>query len=349
MSRVGLKPEKTRETMESSQAAGSKLIQDVSEQLLQSENPKPLVFNITIAETRFRIYLSSQALWDVIHPALSWQSQPEGPEPDIEIFALEGAGTIVSPWTLEDFLDGSRIKGLEKGDVLGTFEIESTTLNLFDRATQRGLFWVKSTSDLPDWEFGAPLRRIFEWALLDRGFHVIHSAGVGKGENGVLLSGSGGAGKSTTTAICLGNDFETTGDDYCAISATSPHKVFGIYGLIKLVPGAVGTEGLPNSTWLNQRIDGKVHYKMEQKMVESFVINAIVFPKVAVSQKQLLAVSPNKAFLGLLSSTLNQSTNPQIQLFEALGSLSKSVAAFELEVGPDFDLVSRNLSDLCAK
>jgi hypothetical protein len=88
---------------------------------------------------------------------------------------------------------------------------------------------------------------------------------------------------------------------------------------------------------------------MEQKMVESFVINAIVFPKVAVSQKQLVTVSPNKAFLGLLSSTLNQSTNPQIQLFEALGTLSKSVAAFELEVGPDFDLVSRNLSDLCAK
>lgn len=349
MSRVGLKPEKTREIMGSSQVAGSKLIQDASEQLLQVDNPKPLVFNITIAETRFRIYVSSQDLWDLIHPALSWKAQTPGPEPDIEIFALEGVAGMVSPWMLEDFLDGSRIKGLENGAVLGTFELESTTLSLYDRSTRRGLFWVKSAIDLPDWEFGAPLRRIFEWALLDRGFHVIHSAGVGKRGNGVLLSGSGGAGKSTTTAMCLSNDFETTGDDYCAISATSPHKVFGIYGLLKLVPGAVGTEGLPNSTWLKRRIDGKVHYKIEQKMVESLVINAIVFPKVAVSTKQLVPVSPKNAFLRLLSSTLNQSTNPQIQLFEALSALSRSVAAFELEVGPDFDLVSRNLSDLCAK
>jgi hypothetical protein len=335
--------------MESSQVAGSKLILNASEQLLQSANPKPLVFSVTIAETNFRIHVASQALWDLIHPALSWQAQALGPDPDIEIFALEGVDAIESPWMLEDFLDGSRINGLETGDVLGTFELDSTTLNLYDRPSRRGLFWVKSASELPDWEFGAPLRRIFEWALLDRGFHVIHSAGVGIGENGILLSGSGGAGKSTTTAVCLSNDFKTTGDDYCAISVTSPHKVYGIYGLLKLVPGAVGTEALPNSSWLKRRIDGKVHYKIEQKMVESLAINAIVFTKVVVSAKQLVPVSPKDSFLRLLSSTLNQATNPQVQLFEALGALSRSIPAFELEVGSDFDSLSKSLRDLCAK
>jgi hypothetical protein len=335
--------------MESSQVLGANLIQVASDQLLKSDNPKSLVFNVTIAETRFRIYLSSQALWDLIHPALSWQAQSSGPEPDVEIFALEGVGTIHSPWMLEDFLDGSRIKGLENGNVLGTFELESTTLNLYDSSTRKGLFWVQSANDVPDWEFGAPLRRIFEWALLERGFQVIHSAGVGKGLNGVLLSGSGGAGKSTTTAMCLGRDFKTTGDDYCAISVSGPHKVFGLYGLLKLVPGAVGTEDLQDLTWLKRRIDGKVHYKIEQKMVKFLEINAIVFPKVTDRPKQLSPIPPKDAFLRLLSSTLNQSTNPQVQLFEALGALSRSVPAFELEVGSDFDPLNRNLSALCAR
>lgn len=333
--------------MDNIQLAGSKLIEEASNLFRIRQEPNSLSLHIRVADTKICIHVASEAMWDLIYPALAWLAEPSFSDPDIEIFALDGAGVIESPWNVENFLDGNRISGLESGKILGTFDIENSILNLFDRTSNQGLFWIQSLSELPEWEFGAPLRKIFEWALLDRGLQVIHSAAVGHGNQGVLLCGPGGSGKSTTTALCLNSDFYTTGDDYCAISVSSPHIVYGIYGLLKLVPGSVGAKKLGILSWVNQRSDGKVHYKIERKMVRSLSVRAIVFPKVSDSTQELARMTPREALLRLLSSTLNQATNPQGELFEALVSLSKSIEAFELNVNSDFDDARKQLGQLC--
>jgi hypothetical protein len=347
MNKVGLKTAKVKFIIETTQQAGSKLIEEVWNLFRNRENMSSLKLHIKIADTKICIHVASQAMWDLIYPALAWLAEPSEFIPEIEIFALDGAGVIESPWNVENFLDGNRISGLANGKILGSFDIEYSILSLFDRSTSRGLFWVQSLSELPEWEFGAPLRKIFEWALLDKGLQVIHSAAIGLGNQGVLLCGPGGSGKSTTTALCLSSNFVTTGDDYCAISVGSPHKVYGIFGLLKLVPGSIGAKSLANLTWTQERSDGKVHYKIEDKMVRSLSINAIVFPRVYESTQELKQIAPKETLLRLLSSTLNQTTNPQAELFESLGSLSRSIKAFELNVGPDFDSAKEYLGKLC--
>jgi len=347
MNKAGLKTAKARFIMEITQLAGSKLIEQASNLFRISKEPSFLALHIKVAETKISIHVASQAMWDLIYPALAWLAEPSVSDPDIEIFALDGAGVIESPWNVKNFLDGNRISGLESGEILGTFDIENSILNLFDRSSNQGLFWIQSLNELPEWEFGAPLRKIFEWALLDRGLQVIHSAAIGFGNQGVLLCGPGGSGKSTTTALCLNSDFVTTGDDYCAITVSSPHTVYGIYGLLKLVPGSVGAKNIAGLSWVNERSDGKVHYKIEQKMVRSLSVKAIVFPRVSDTTQELIQMTPRATLLRLLSSTLNQATNPQGELFEALVSLSKSVKAFELNVSPDFDSARQQLGKFC--
>jgi hypothetical protein len=347
MNKAGPKTAKADCIMETNQLAGSKLIEEASNLFRAGKTPSHLELHLTIADTKLCIHAGSQAMWNLIYPALAWLAESPNSEPDIEIFALDGVGEIESPWDVESFLLGNRISGLTSGQTLGTFDVENSILNLFDRSTRQGLFWVQSLGELPEWEFGAPLRKIFEWALLDKGFQVVHTAAVGFGSQGVLLCGPGGAGKSTTTALCLSTDFVTTGDDYCAISVSKPHKVYGIYGLLKLVPGSVGARSLASLAWVHERSDGKVHYSIEQNMTRSLLVKAIVFPKVSDSPQELIQVAPRDALLRLLSSTLNQATNPQAEILETLGSLSKSVRAVELNVGSDFDLARQQLAKLC--
>lgn len=346
---VGRKAGKNSYQMKAPEDMAPQLISRASEHITDVDSLGLLTFDIRIAETTFRIHVSSQELWGILYPALSWQAIELSSSPDVEIYAVDGLNLVQSPWGLENFLEGNRIQGLDSGGVLGTFDIENGVLNLFDRRSSSGLFWVGSVSDIPEWEFGAPLRRLIEWALLDRGLYVVHSAAVGIGERGVLICGSGGSGKSTTTALCIGDDFCTTGDDYCAISIDKPHKVFGIFGLLKLIPNSVGTDRFFDSPQLRQRSDGKVHYSIKGKMAQSLTISAIVFPKVGSYSKATIPIAPKQAFLRLLSSTLNQASLPQPQIMTALGSLSRSVDAFEFGVGSDFDLVRSVIRGLCKK
>jgi len=332
----------------SSQSVGSRFVRETASKFLSNKGKTSQELDLKIADIRIRIHTASQELRDFIYPALKWQIDDFGHNPDIEIFAIEGQGTVNPPWLVDEYAEGNRLRGLESGVVLASFDIQNKILSIFDRETKKGIFWTSSASNLPEWELGAPLRNILTWALLDSGLHLVHAAAVGKQGIGVLLCGSGGAGKSTTTALCLQNGFLTAGDDYCAISITNGPKVYGIYGLLKLVPGAIGTYNLSNPQGFRERSDGKMHYSIEPSMCKSLAISSIVFTKVSQETKTITRLSPRDGLLRLMSSTLPQAIIPQTELFEAMGDFSKAIGAYEFEVGPDVDNVFKTLDELCA-
>jgi hypothetical protein len=333
--------------LKTQESLGLELIDLAEEYFSAPGTADTLFFDVVIAEAHIRIYLASQALWDFIYPAFSWQAQKSDKEPDVVIFAVEGDGVLVLPWRAEDFGDRNTIIGLEAGQVVANFDIDNSILNMFDHKSRRGLFWARSTEGLPEWEFGAPLRVVLEWALSDWGLYIVHSAGIGMETSGILICGSGGAGKSTTTALSIGKGFVTTGDDYCAISVSYPPKVFSIYGLIKLVPGSPGTDSIQNPKWVRQRTDKKAHFSLESSMTDSLVIRSILFTKVSEITNQPQPLAPKEALIRLLSSVLNQSANQHQRLFPALSMLAKSAPSFELEVGSDFDKIREVIESLC--
>jgi hypothetical protein len=141
----------------------------------------------------------------------------------------------------------------------------------------------------------------------------------------------------------------TTGDDYCAISLSNGPKVYGIYGLLKLVPESMGTDNLSDPKGFRERSDGKMHYNIEASMCKSLAIGAIVFTKVGDETKEITRVAPREGLLRLMSSTLSQATIPQNELFETMGGFSKAIKAFEFEVGSDIHKVWKTLDELCVQ
>ena len=108
--------------------------------------------------------------------------------------------------------------------------------HLFDLSARTGVYWVRSKSDLPSWEFGSPFRHFIHWASLHCGLTMVHGAAVGRDGKGVLLTGAGGSGKSTLTAAAIAEGWETTGDDF-VLAATPPGGqcvTYPIFDVMKL-------------------------------------------------------------------------------------------------------------------
>lgn len=325
----------------------AQFIKDVAHRFLKDRGDQARTWDFLIAGFRVRVHASSSALGDFVYPALAWQQNSHpGSEPDIEIFAIEGAG---GPSWLVGEIQGTQLaRGPQTGDVLTTFDIRHSVLSLFDRTTSTGVFWVRSAADLPEWEFGAPLRSILTWSLIDRGVYMVHSAGIGLSGKGVLVSGPGGSGKSTTTALTTQHGFRTTGDDYCAVSVGKKLEVYGVYGLLKLVPHSLGSAKLCGSEGIRERSDGKVHFPLQTAMTEKLELAALLFTQVGKATQDLVPVTQRDALLRLIPSTYSQSPLPQPELFRAMSRLSQRTQAYQLEVGPDTEKVIGVLEGLCA-
>ncbi|MEO1316035.1 MAG: hypothetical protein AAFW01_05510 [Pseudomonadota bacterium] len=64
-----------------------------------------------------------------------------------------------------------------------------------------------------------PLLRFLFGQLWDAGFATTHAALIGRNGRGMLITGRGGAGKSTITAAALAAGFDVVADDFVAVSA----------------------------------------------------------------------------------------------------------------------------------
>ena len=325
----------------------AQFIKDVADRFPRDASDQARTWDFMVAGVRFRVHVSSRALGDFVYPALAWQQNSLlGSEPDIEIFAVEGEG--VPSWLIGEIQETQLVRGPQTGEVLTTFDIRHSMLSMFDRVTSKGVFWLRSAANLPEWEFGAPLRSILTWALIDRGLYMVHSAGIGLSGRGVLVSGPGGSGKSTTTALSTQNGFHTTGDDYCAVSVGSKPEVYGVYGLLKLVPYSLGAAGLLDPVGIRERSDGKVHFPLQASMTTKLELTALLFTHVGRVTQDLVPITPRDALLRLIPSTYSQSSLPQPELFRAMSGLSQRTKAYQLEVGPDTEKVLGILEGLCA-
>lgn len=329
------------------QATATEFLEKTVKALDISSNPNYSKINLQIAKCNVLIHLATQALFDYVAPAFEWHPEIDAEKPDIEIFVFENNAGVELPWKKDDFLEGNRIRGLEQGDLLATYDLKYSNLSMFDRKTSTGLFIVDSAALMPEWEFGAPLRNVLTWALASRGVYLVHTAAVGIAGKGILISGPGGSGKSTTTALATQNGFETTGDDYCAISVNDVPKAHAVYGLLKLVPENFGTSTALEKTNSQVRSDGKVHFKLGSLMVPEIDLGAIVFPQVSESTNKPTLLSQRDTFLRLMASSISQLAIPDEGLFRTLTQMANKTPAYKWEIGPDTNRLMNNLRKLC--
>lgn len=118
---------------------------------------------------------------------------------------------------------------------------ETGALYAMDGSTRRGFFWAKSESALLPSDIAAPLRLLLAWWAAALGAQLAHGAVVGLPDVGILLTGRGGSGKSTSALSCMQRGLHTLGDDYVWIELGTSPIAFSLYSTAKIDRTALET------------------------------------------------------------------------------------------------------------
>ena len=190
-----------------------------------------------VADTVVRLVFAGDKLVPLLTPALEHLRIEEAPA-DVTFNIWDSSSTntknIKPPVEWDRFTDRGDIWGFNSQHIRTGFHWIECSVNLFDRKTNTGIYWVESGDELPFWVHASPLRTLFHWWMEKNGCQLLHAAAVGTEEGAVLITGKGGVGKSTTALTCLTSELTYLADDYLITRLEPEPKVYSLYSTAKL-------------------------------------------------------------------------------------------------------------------
>ena len=163
---------------------------------------------------------------------------------------------------------------------------EYQTIQFIDHTAKIGFVWMNNTAILQEWESSFPFRTFFYQLLKEQGFLFIHAGAVGTSQGGVLLTGKGGAGKSTTClSSILYSNLQYAGDDFICINPQT-RMAYSLYNIAKLTNSNISR--FPELASNSDGVDGDklqyfVHKHLPQKMIKQMKVKAIFIPNYSPS------------------------------------------------------------------
>jgi len=123
---------------------------------------------------------------------------------------------------------------MESECILSAFHWMECSVALMDTATLEAIYWVDDARRCPT---GPMPRRCAPCCTgrckrFDR--QLLHAAVVGTEHGGVLITGKGGIGKSTTALLCLEAGLTYLGDDYVIVALDPVPYAYSLYSTAKL-------------------------------------------------------------------------------------------------------------------
>lgn len=210
-------------------------------------------------------------------------------------------------------------------------------LQMADLERGRAILWTHARHSLMNLERGVVLRNIFNWWTAGRPLQLIHAAAVGTDDGGVLLTGRGGSGKSTSALACLGSPLRIAGDDFVLLEQGAPSRVHSIDGAVKverktpLRVSGLDEPALPEDKHL--LLLGRSH---PGSLIRSFPLRAILLPRVTGrALTRIVPVGAGEALRAMAPSTLLELAGAYTADFRRLSGIARSVPCFTLEAGTD--------------
>jgi hypothetical protein len=220
---------------------------------------------------------------------------------------------------------------------------------LMDTKSHNIIGWVSSAEELSRSEIGKPLQPIlFAWYNL-RGIQPVHAGLIAHGQQGVLIGGAGGSGKSTTSLLCVQAGFSYLADDYIGLPPVSGHgqTAYSLYSSLWLEE----EHSKRFESLLANRMSGQLSGEVKvpfgiaeafpKSMASRCTVRAVVLPQVAhISVSRLRQATTAEALLKLAPSSVLQL--PFIQPGKALQRIAemlRCVPSFWLDLGTDFDSI----------
>jgi hypothetical protein len=305
-----------------------------------------------------RLRFAGNALVSVLSQALSHLAIAAA-QPDLTICLWDSASTGVrippTPWR-SHYAARGEVEGYNTDRVYTVYEHESCGLSMLDNARNLAVLWVAEPGRIPYWVKGSPLRTILHWWMDGHGRQLVHSAAVGTGGRGALITGKSGSGKSTTALACLESGLLYAGDDYVIVREDPVPQAFSLYNTAKIVP-----QRLHSFPRLAAHIDNADRLDTEKALVflaglpamklsAGFPLNAILVPRVTGLRDTLIRkVSPAVSLAALAPSTIFAHPRGGEAEFRFLAKLVKRLPAFVIECGTDLAQIPRAITNLLSR
>jgi hypothetical protein len=314
---------------------------------------------LRIRDQVVHLRFAGPALCERLYGALAHLACEPTPRPELTVCLFDSGSTATppppAPWTARDVREGGLVKPLCDERFTTVYQVAAGLLTVIDRNRDLAICWVRQADDLPMAERAAPIRRLFQHWLADRGLLLVHGGAVGFTGGGVLLAGEGGAGKSTSALACLQSRLGYAGDDYCLVdTGVAPH-VHSLYNT-----GKTDESGLERLSFLAPMVSNReslatekalffLHHHVPDKLIAVFPLEAIVVPRVAGLRKTRLGpISRGGALRALAPTTVLLSPSTASRVLPALAALVRRVPVYEMALGPDPAQVPVTIAGLLA-
>ncbi len=230
----------------------------------------------------------------VFHAAdLNWPSVPEW------------ADEHCSPRCFHDVLAAEQLKA--------AYPFSPRIWQIYDPIARIGVQLTGSQSDLPPWDFGAPLRHHLHWLLPQHGLRLTHAATLGRNGRGVLFVGDGGSGKSGTTLAGIAAGMVTCGDDYVATGFKGEPAAGLLFRILKQDPAGLARYAAMRGKTSRLAVNwqGKIELDPEAFfpgcLAEHLAIDAVLLPSITGrEQAHIVPISRGESMRALMRSNLYQ-------------------------------------------
>ena len=301
---------------------------------------------------------------ELVHPAtMAFRhlalAQPEELSNDsLTVYCWDSESTGV-PLRLPDWQQGDRVfSGVNRGRFRIRYQWQNGVLHAFDKQSNIGHLWIRDHRHWPIDESASPARTIIGWWLDQSPFQLVHAGAVGLEDKGVLITGHGGSGKSTTCSLALHHGLDFLGDDFCLVDPRDRPTVYSIYSLAKLnydvaglmprfEPCAVNAMFQSRASDNGTEVDKAVfdlNGAFGDRLPSSNTLRAIIVPEINDDDKPTVTfISPAKAMAAMAPSTVFILSTDKRQTFTKIAELTRILPCYKLQTGRNPSLLGAAL------
>ena len=224
-------------------------------------------------------------------------------------------------------------------------------IQLINKLTSHAIIWYSEFGIIPEWEQSFPFRQVLHHYYESTDYCLIHGAGVGINNSGVLITAKGGSGKSTSALACITNGWNYIGDDFILVN----HKtmiMYSLYNVAKLEPKQLGL--FPN---LNELMTNKIDTLQKRQLFlfprykaqlpKQLKIKAIILPNYnpKATNSYLTPDTASNALLKMAPSTILLVKGDKT-LFTKLVNLCKKTEIYKLDTSSNLETIVNTLKSI---
>lgn len=298
-----------------------------------------------LAGIPIRLNFAGEALRDRVLPALEHLPTAENVEPELSIFvhqepALFDAARFAP--SADAAFGENDIWTEDSPELTILLQRRGRYVTVVDW-TARTAWWLVPNADAITYiDRAHPLQQLLTYFLHKRGRFLVHGAAVGCEQNGVLILGHGGAGKSTTALACLEAGMRYVADDFCLVSADPEPVAHSIYSTGKMHFAEMDRfpRLTPAGDVANRPPDEKTVFFFAglpgASLADRLALRALLLARITdTPQSRLRPAGQADAFRALVGSAALHLPATRAHALRCYNQVARSLPAFVLELGAD--------------